>query len=490
MADSYQLKAIISAVDRVSPILRRINSMTAGTRKHFADLGSATRNLANQIGLPIAAIAGLGAVTAIAGIQRAVSNFADLGDEVVKTSQRLGITTAEYQRLRYISGQSGVSVEGLSASVGRLNKNLGEAAAGKNANLAGLLHRAGISMRGANGEIRNATDLLPQIADLFARNTNAAVQARMGNALFGKSWAELAPLLQGGAAGVTELNERYKRLGLTLDHDVLKEGEAFGDQLADLKLVISSLGLRIGSQLVGPLTPLLDKLTMWAAANRDIIATKVSRFVIDLADSLEKIDWAGLKDGANGFISGLKTCVEWVGGTRNALIALAVLMNIQTIAAFVQLGGAAVKLGGYFIGLAATQIPLLMTSLRSMTAALVISNSVGAAPLLATLGKIAAVAGAGFVGWEIGSWISPWVNGKINSGVESMTGGENKTLGGWIYDKVNPSPLSPSQTKVGGEVKITFDGAPAGMRVDQTSANPSVPIKTDVGYRHGYTGGF
>ncbi len=41
MADSYQLKAILSAVDNISPTLKRLNAMTASTRKHLADLGSA-----------------------------------------------------------------------------------------------------------------------------------------------------------------------------------------------------------------------------------------------------------------------------------------------------------------------------------------------------------------------------------------------------------------------------------------------------------------
>lgn len=510
MADTYQLKAIISAVDRVSPVLKQLNAMTASTRKHLSDLGRATRNLAGQVGLPVAAIAGLGAATAMEGIRRSISGFAALGDEVVKTSQRLGISTDEYQRIKYIAGQSGVSVEGLSTSMGKLNKNLGEAAAGKNANLAALLARAGISIRGANGEIRNATDLLPQLATLFERNKNAAVQARMGNALFGKSWAELAPLLQGGAAGVAELNERYKRLGLTMDRDALKAGEAFGDQLEDLKLVMGSLGMAIGAKLVGPLTPMLERLTMWAAANRDIIATKISTFVLDLATSLEKMDWEKFRVSVTETVKGFADFIEKIGGVTNALIGLALWMNRELIKAMVGLSAAVATLGYRLLLLAtgdiaaATAGMTLFAGATDVAAASTLTLQARIATLLGTFKALSIAAAPFAVMWGVKEWAKDTSHDKERvEGLQGFGNGISGFLGNFGFNKdadiaarlaanraglgggdAVPSALGAgSSASAGGKFTFEFRNAPPGFQVSTSEPNKGTKVEVDVGYR-------
>ena len=49
----------------------------------------------------------------------------------------------------------------------------------------------------------------------------------------------------------------------------------------------------------------------------------------------------------------------------------------------------------------------------------------------------AAVAGAGYAGWKVGGWLNDNV---INPAAEKMTGVKGQTLGGAIYDLLNPSP--------------------------------------------------
>lgn len=525
MADNWQLKAVLSAVDKMSPVLKQVATTAKTTRKYLLDVGGSAVNLAGRIGVPLALIGGAVSALSLGGLKTAIGNFAELGDQVVKSATRLGVSADEYQRLKYAAGQSGVSVEGLASSMGRLNKGIALAATGKNKDLAVLFKRAGISMRDANGNMRKSADLLPEIADLFERNKNAAVQARMGNAIFGKGWQELAPLLNGGKKGIEELNKRYEMLGLTMDENSLKAGEAFGDQLEDLQHVTASYGNVIASKLIPQLSPLIEKTIEWAVANREVIASKVAKFVEDIAISLKNVDWEGVIAGMKSFAESAKWVVSHIGGIKGALIALLVVMNLQTIVAFGQLGFAVFRLARFLSG------PLI-GALRAVWLAMM------ANPILLLIAAVVALAAMIYVNWDkIVSYItSAWdrvkavfdvnfFDGLIQGWLEAWQGMANGILA--IVKTLTPDFLMPdamknfnfsfatdradrlvasgqpaaadltnrlsvgdrpplvggSQVKASGQIEVSFKDAPPGMRVEQTKKGGDVPVNTNVGYR-------
>lgn len=499
MSDNWQLKAVLSAnAEGMLKTLKAVNNATKNTRKYLADVGSSSVGLAKSLAMPVGAFAGLAAAFSIGGMTTAVKNFAVLGDEVAKGSQRIGVSIAEYQQLSYVAGQSGVSVEGLGSSMGRLNKGIAEAAAGKNQNLAGLLKKAGISMRDANGHLRSGAQLLPEVADLFERNTNAATQARMGNAIFGKSWQELAPLLQGGSSGIQQLQERYKQLGIEVDAGAIKSGEAFGDQMDDLNQVMRSYGNTITGKLLPVLGPLMEKTIQWAVANRDLITTRVTAFVSEMATAMSKIDWAAVVNGVGSFFNGLKSLVEWLGGSRNALIALVLFMNINTIAAFVALTSAVFKLGMELFALAFKSLPATIAKMGGLEAAMG-KTAFGAGKLLGVLGQIGLVAGAGWAGWKVGGLLNDYV---INPATRMITGDKEGTLGTALYDAFNKDPMAefnaagtkPSlvrganQVKASGQISVMFENAPVGTRFLQDVGKSDIPINASMGYSSRATG--
>lgn len=495
MADNWQLKAVLSAsAAGMLKTLSSVDKATRSTRKHLADIGSGSVALAQNLALPVGLLGGLAAGFSLAGIQQAVMNFALLGDEVAKGSQKVGLSIADYQQWLYVAGQSGIEAGTLTASMGKLNKGIAEAAAGKNQSLASLFSRAGIAMRGANGEIRNTADLLPEIADLFARNGNAAVQARMGNALFGKSWQELAPLLQGGSAGIAQLQARYRELGLEVQDSAIKSGEAFGDQVDDLNAVLRSYGNTITAKLLPALSPMMERTIEWAVANRELIATNVTRFVEDFLSALGRVDWGAVASGIGSFVEGCKSLVDWLGGSRNALIALVLFMNASAIASVITLTGSFGKLIWSLGTMATTAIPAAVTAMGGMKAAL-LSSSFAAGKLLGIMGQIGLVAGAGWAGWEVGKKLNEWV---INPAVQALTGNKDATLGTALYDTFNKDPMADAnksslvrntnQVKATGSVTIDFQNAPPGLRFEQDLARSQVPMNVSVGYRQFATG--
>jgi len=477
MADNWQLKAVLSAnAAGMLGTLKAVNTATRTTRKYLLDVGKSATALAGQVGLPLGLIGGALSAFSIAGVQQAIAGFAELTGQISDSAKGLGLSAEEYQRIIYIANQSGVAADAMGASMGRLNKNIAMAVAGKNKEFASLMDKAGISMRNTNGSIKSATELLPELADLFQRNQNAGTQARMGNVALGKSWQALAALLNDGKKGIDDLTERHKMLGITIKDEVVAEGEKFGDQLTDLKLAVNSYGTVISAKLLPLMSPLIEKTIQWVVQNRELITTNVSAFITDMATSLQQVDWKGVVDGVRDFVRGCKDLIDWLGGAKNALIALAVVMNMQTIAAFFGLIGATWRLVWGLGVLTVTAVPAAITSVRALGAAM-LTTGTAANAMLGLLGKIGLVAGAGFIGWELGTKLNENI---INPATQWLTNGKNDTLGGAIYDAMNPT--------VGGEITVKFDNAPSGMRVEQSGAKGPVAINTDVGYRGFATG--
>lgn len=501
MAENWQLKAVLSAnAEGMLKTLAAVNKATKSTRKHLADVGSGSVKLAQSLALPVGLLGGLAAGFSLAGVVSAAKNFAVLGDEVAKGSQRIGVSIADYQQLNYVAGQSGVSAEELGSSMGRLNKGIAQAAAGKNKDLASLFAKAGISMRDANGQLRSGADLLPEVADLFARNGNAATQARMGNAIYGKSWQALAPLLQGGSEGIKELQERYKKLGLGISDTAIKEGEKFGDQLEDLAWATKSYGNVIMSKLLPSLGPLIEKTIWWAVANREVITTRITEFITEFSNSMAKIDWAAVVEGVGSFFNGLKSLVDWLGGARNALIALVVFMNASSILAFASLTGSVFKFGMSLWGVAAGAVPAAVTGISTMTMAMVSANA-GGVTLLGTVGllaaKLAVLTATFTAAYAAGSWLydnaiaGTSVGDSIGSGIANTMaffGNEEAKSAVAQTDRSNLlAAASPSKGRVDGQVNIKIDGLPPGSRVDQLGTG-TMPINLDMGVRSFATG--
>ena len=200
MADQFQLKAIITAVDRLSPVLKGVQNSVKATRKSISDIGKAGSELTSKLGIPLALLGG----ASIASLTKAVGSFMHLGSAINDASEKIGINSEKLQELQYAGKLASVMPETLETGLAKLNKGLAEAADGKNQDLATLLRKLGISMRDANGQIRSAADVMPQLADGIAKNTNPALRARMAVAAFGKSGQELIPMLTEGSAGLAK----------------------------------------------------------------------------------------------------------------------------------------------------------------------------------------------------------------------------------------------------------------------------------------------
>jgi lambda family phage tail tape measure protein len=192
-----------------------------------------------------AIVAGLGAI-----VKKATDAGGDLDDLQIKT----GVAASALFAIGNAAEVAGVDMDTLGKGLGKLNINLVKAAEG-NEDLARKFKRLGVDVKDANGQVVPADKALKQIADRFADMPDGAQKAAAAVALFGKSGADLIPLLNEGAAGL----ERFKsKLTPGEFEQFTKRSDQFGESLTELGVRSKSFGLELTAALLPALQSILE----------------------------------------------------------------------------------------------------------------------------------------------------------------------------------------------------------------------------------------
>jgi hypothetical protein len=223
---------------------------------------------------------------AMALAMRAVVNDAD---EMSKMAQKIGVPIEELSRLRYAAELSDISLENLEKSLRRLSAGMLDASENATGPAASAFAMLGISVKDAEGNIRSSTSVIEDLAARFARMPDGVEKTALAMRIFGKSGADMIPLLNSGADGLRVMYEEAEQLGIVLDRETGLAAERFNDNLT-----------RLGK-------------------TKDGIVTKVTAGMLPAFDRLA----ASLVTTANDS-EGLKVVGRGLGLVMNGLIAVVV----------------------------------------------------------------------------------------------------------------------------------------------------------------------
>ncbi len=210
---------------------------------------------AKAMGAALAAAFTLGAIKD--GVLQAV-DFADaMGDMAARTGQSVESLTA----MGYAAQFSGSSVETYSAGIEKLSDNIASAAAGNDA-AAQMFGRLGVSVRDANGQIRDSNQVLLDLADKVAAMQSPAEKTAAVIDLFGKTAGpELLQLLNQGKGGITALTTEAQQMGAVISTETANQAGQFNDALDRAKIASNGLFLTIGKEVLPVLNSFSSKAT-------------------------------------------------------------------------------------------------------------------------------------------------------------------------------------------------------------------------------------
>lgn len=264
MADR-DLNIIIRAVDKLSGPAGQMDDKLQG-------LTVRASQAADMLGRRMV----IGAAAAGAALAGAALTAARYGDELAKASDKTGVAVEDLARLRYAAEQSGVSFGQLEGAMARMARTAADASRGTGD--AALAYQAlGINVMDASGQLRGGQELFTEIAQRLSEIQSPSERAAQAMRIFGRSGAELLPLLNMGAAGIDELSERAEKLGLVMDEESARAAERFNDALNDLKLGLRSTVVAVGETMFGTaefnekLAETIGSVSTWIRENSTLV---------------------------------------------------------------------------------------------------------------------------------------------------------------------------------------------------------------------------
>lgn len=213
-------------------------------------------DLEKMNGKMLAAGAGLAAVGAFAA--QGVSKFTALAGEVRKVHDAAGLSFDSSSRLVAVSDDLGISADTVAASMGRLAKNID----------AGKLKDFNIEVANANDGTVDVAETLGNVADAMNRTIDPAKRAAMGTQLFGKSWADLAPVLQLGRSGIRDAFAAVSD-GQIVTKESADAARAWEMALDDAGDAISELQMELAQKLLPSMTEGVSAFTKFVAWAND-----------------------------------------------------------------------------------------------------------------------------------------------------------------------------------------------------------------------------
>jgi len=200
------------------------------------------------------AVAGFGTAIAgsaiVGGLGAIVKRSIDAGDELFNLQAKTGIAASALIGLGNAAKLADVDQATLGKSLTRLSVNLVKAAEG-NDELARKFKALGVGVKDANGQVVPADKALKQIADRFADMPDGAQKAAAAVALFGRSGADLIPLLNEGAASMDRFT--YK-----VGDDFAARSDLFNDTITTLGIQTQGFGLELTDALLPALQSILE----------------------------------------------------------------------------------------------------------------------------------------------------------------------------------------------------------------------------------------
>jgi hypothetical protein len=200
------------------------------------------------------AVAGFGAAIAgsalVAGLSAVVKKSIDAGDELFNLQAKTGVAANTLIGIGNAAKLADVDIGTLGKGLTKLNVNLVKAAEG-NEDLARKFQALGVNVKDANDQVVPADKALKQIADRFADMPDGAQKAAAAVALFGKSGADLIPLLNEGAASMDKFT--YK-----IGEDFAARSDLFNDTITEFGIKTQGFGLELTDALLPALQSILE----------------------------------------------------------------------------------------------------------------------------------------------------------------------------------------------------------------------------------------
>ena len=242
-----QIKADVKGEGQVNALGRALGGIQQKAAAASAGLKGLTA--AAGMGGLAGSFGALAPLLSVGGLVAMTKKTLDAGNEMFNLSQKTGVSVEALARFKKAASTSGTDVETVAKAITKLSKGMLEAAQTGKGPTASALQSLGVSATDASGKLRSADAVMLDIATKFKAMPDGAQKTAMAMQLFGKSGAELVPMLNLGG-------EAIDKMKVKMTTAFAQKADEYSDKLTALGGKVGSLGADIAMTLL----PVLDKL--------------------------------------------------------------------------------------------------------------------------------------------------------------------------------------------------------------------------------------
>lgn len=336
-------KITITAIDHASAVVKnignsldRLKAASRGVGVAWNNLSSAGANLGSK--LAHISVVAVGAGAAIWGLTK---HYAELSEQISLSASKSGVGVEALQRLQFSAKLANVDSTKLDLSLKMLNKTMAMSeVTGKGGKLnaqAKMFQNLGISVRDATGQMKTADKVMMEIADKYKTGKYSKAQETLisSTLMGGRSGTALNPMLEQGSAAIAAQGDEAARAGHILTPKEIEQNKKFEDSMKTLNTAVGGLGATIATALIPVITPVIDGMTEWIAANKDWLSADIKDAVIQFGHGLS-IVWEVLK----GIKAVIWPIVSAFGGLKTIVVAFAGGYFISLITSIINVGRA------------------------------------------------------------------------------------------------------------------------------------------------------
>jgi hypothetical protein len=281
-------KEAINELNKVKGSVKDVGSVASGAaRGDIGALAGAFKGLGNEgnkattyikgAGLAVAAMAGA-AVGLGAALFALAKNASDFGSKIFEASEKTGFSAETLTSLKMVAEQAGSSFEEVSGALTKFNKLAGEAATGSKS-AAKSLAELGLGPKDAVNDLEGS---LAKVVKTIYELPSGALQTEAAMKAFGRSGANLIPVIKAANGDMGELIKKAKELGVTMTDAEARMSEDFGDALTQLKQQFQGLTFQIGSGMMPVFRSLMLDMSKYLSDNKE----KAQQFGVTAATAL------------------------------------------------------------------------------------------------------------------------------------------------------------------------------------------------------------
>ncbi|HZP31883.1 MAG TPA: phage tail tape measure protein [Candidatus Acidoferrales bacterium] len=203
----------------------------------------------------LAQTASLGVAGVATGLLAFTAATAESTAKLYEQAQSAGVSVETLSQLSFVAQSAGVSQDTLSMGLERLSKSAyATAEGGKGATEA--YSELGIQLKNSDGTLRDARDIFADVAARFSAMPDGVEKTALAMQIFGRSGAELIPVLDLGKTKIEELMQRQRELGAVTSTETAKSAHEFKEAMTEVWAAVKGVGLDVedlGLKLLNPL---------------------------------------------------------------------------------------------------------------------------------------------------------------------------------------------------------------------------------------------